>query len=296
MASRSRCVAATMRTSTSISRGRADAREALASRARAAARPARPAKLADLVEEHGAAVALLEDALLDRVGARERALLVAEQRALDQVGGQRRAVDDHHALVRARARAVHVARDDLLAGAGLAEDQHGHVVGRDAIGERVERAASTGAWTTGAPSSPVATPRACCTGSLLGGRARGRVRFADQRARRLGGVRKDRDTAVQRAALAEPREPPRHPLGRGAVGLGHQHEHAVWAVHRDAHRPAAARRAPGRPAAHVALVGRDSPPSCSSQRSGANTATTEKVWPKVRARTTSSSSRLASWS
>ena len=59
------------------------------------------------------------------VGAGERALLVAEQLALEQVLGQRGAVLADEELVAPRALIVHGRGDELLAGAGLALDEHG---------------------------------------------------------------------------------------------------------------------------------------------------------------------------
>jgi hypothetical protein len=55
-------------------------------------------QLADLVEEQGAAVGLLEFAEVFVVGAGEGPLFVAEQDRLDQVGGQGTAVDGHEGL------------------------------------------------------------------------------------------------------------------------------------------------------------------------------------------------------
>ena len=80
--------------------------------------------VADLVEEQRAAIGELElaAALLGRAG--ERALLVAEQLALDQLGRDRRAVELHERPVLALGVLVHRARDELLAGAVLAGDQH----------------------------------------------------------------------------------------------------------------------------------------------------------------------------
>src|SRR5439155_22887477 len=78
----------------------------------------------DLVEEQGAAVGELEAALLPPRRAGERALLVAEQLRLEQRLGQRRTVlrDERPAAPR-RAR-VDRARDELLARAALALDEH----------------------------------------------------------------------------------------------------------------------------------------------------------------------------
>ena len=85
------------------------------------------AHVADFVEEQRAAVGLLEaaDALL--VGAGERALLVTEQLGLEQVLLQRRAVHLDEVARRAMRVVVDRAGDELLAGAGLAADQHRRV-------------------------------------------------------------------------------------------------------------------------------------------------------------------------
>src|SRR5690606_28839692 len=91
------------------------------------------AQLADLVEEERAAVGELEPAALALGRTRERALLVAEQLALEQLLAQRRAVDRHERLRRARAPGVNRARRDLLAGAALAEQQHGGSGARDLV-------------------------------------------------------------------------------------------------------------------------------------------------------------------
>ena len=88
-------------------------------------------QLADLVEEQRAAVRQLEAALVlaDRAG--ERALLVAEQLALDEAGGDRGAVHLDEQALAPRAGLVDRARDQLLAGAGLARDEDGGVRARD---------------------------------------------------------------------------------------------------------------------------------------------------------------------
>ena len=80
--------------------------------------------LADLVEEQRAAVGQLETALPPIGRAGERALLVAEDLALEQRLGNRRAVDRHKRKRRARAELVDRLRDQLLAGARLAGDEH----------------------------------------------------------------------------------------------------------------------------------------------------------------------------
>src|SRR4030095_3620207 len=79
--------------------------------------------LADLVEEQGAPVGQLHQALLRRLGVGERALLVAEQLALEQGLGDGRAVDFHEGRVPSRALVVEAPGDELLAGAALTVDQ-----------------------------------------------------------------------------------------------------------------------------------------------------------------------------
>ena len=83
--------------------------------------------VADLVEKQRAAVGQLEAALLPRLRAGERALLVAEQLGLDQALGQRRAAHLDERLLGAQRVVVDRVRDELLAGARLAADQHRRV-------------------------------------------------------------------------------------------------------------------------------------------------------------------------
>ena len=91
------------------------------------------AHVADFVEEDRAAIGLLElaDLLLGRAG--ERPLLVAEELRLDQLLGNRRAVDLDEPLAAPQAVAVDRARDELLADAALALQQHGRVGRRRAL-------------------------------------------------------------------------------------------------------------------------------------------------------------------
>ena len=85
------------------------------------------AHVADFVEEQRAAVGLLEaaDALL--VGAGERALLVSEELGLEEVLLERGAVHLDEVARGAQRVVMDGARDELLAGAGLAADEHGRV-------------------------------------------------------------------------------------------------------------------------------------------------------------------------
>src|SRR5678815_4391417 len=83
--------------------------------------------------EQRAAVGRLELALLVRDRAGERALDVAEQLALEQVLWNRPAVDRDEWLAVAGRAVVDLARDQLLAGAGLAGDQHRDVGRRDLL-------------------------------------------------------------------------------------------------------------------------------------------------------------------
>ncbi|OGL00334.1 MAG: hypothetical protein A3E31_01655 [Candidatus Rokubacteria bacterium RIFCSPHIGHO2_12_FULL_73_22] len=93
-------------------------------------------EVGDLVEEQRAAVGQLEAALLAPGRTGERALLVAEQLGLEQRLGQRRAVDGHEGPLRARRARVDRLRDQLLARAALALDQHRRRAVRDLLDER----------------------------------------------------------------------------------------------------------------------------------------------------------------
>ena len=99
----------------------------------------RQRQLADLVEEQRAAVRGLDLADHPAVGAGVRAALVAEQLALDERGRQRRAVDVDERRLAARAVDVDRAREQALAGAGLAVEQHGRVGLRRAHDHLVDR-------------------------------------------------------------------------------------------------------------------------------------------------------------
>ncbi|MNR00392.1 hypothetical protein D3C85_1161630 [compost metagenome] len=93
--------------------------------------------VADLVEEQGAAVGLLDQAahaLAARAG--EGARLVAEQLALDQRLRHGGAVDRHERRPGAPAAVVQGARQALLAGAGLAVEQHVERLVAQALGAR----------------------------------------------------------------------------------------------------------------------------------------------------------------
>jgi hypothetical protein len=93
----------------------------------------RERQLTDLVEEDGAAVALLEDADLLGGCPRERALFVPEQLTLGERLGQRGAVEDDQRAGRARRPLMQDRRGQLLAGPGLAAYQHGELGLRQAV-------------------------------------------------------------------------------------------------------------------------------------------------------------------
>ena len=78
----------------------------------------------DFVEEDGPAIGLLELADLLLGGASERPLLVTEELRLDQLLRDRGAVHLDEAVAAPQAVAVDGARDELLAGTALAEQQH----------------------------------------------------------------------------------------------------------------------------------------------------------------------------
>ena len=89
----------------------------------------------DLVQEHRAAAGLLEEPELADRGPREGAPHVAEELGLEQRLRHRAAVDGHERTGCPRARVVHGLGDDLLARAGLAQDQHGRVGWRHPLHE-----------------------------------------------------------------------------------------------------------------------------------------------------------------
>ena len=94
----------------------------------------------DFVEEQRALVRLLEPSLPVADGAGERAAHVAEELRLEQRFGNRAAVERDEPMRAARAVVVDRARDDLLAGAGLAGDEN-RAVGRGDGLEQLEQAA-----------------------------------------------------------------------------------------------------------------------------------------------------------
>ena len=89
----------------------------------------RAVEITDLVEEERAAAGRLDPSRAARGGAREGAALVAEELALKQRRRQRGQVDRDERRRAARRVVVDGARDELLAGAGLAGDQHGRLGG-----------------------------------------------------------------------------------------------------------------------------------------------------------------------
>ncbi len=86
--------------------------------------------VADLVEKQRAAVGLLEAPAPQLIRAGERALLVAEQFRLQQIRSEGGRVECDERFRSARAVTMQRAGDELLAGARLASDQHGHARAR----------------------------------------------------------------------------------------------------------------------------------------------------------------------
>ncbi|MNN13033.1 hypothetical protein D3C81_1260500 [compost metagenome] len=78
----------------------------------------------DLVEEQGAAVGMFQLADALALGAGERAALMTEQLAFEQLLGDRRAVEGDEGLAGPWPEVVQAARDQFLAAAGFAADQH----------------------------------------------------------------------------------------------------------------------------------------------------------------------------
>ena len=133
-AARSRWVAATIRTSTRAPAGRRPACTVALLQGAQDLGLHGERHVADLVQEQRAARRVAEGAGALGRGAGEGAAGVAEQLALEQVGGDRGAVDRDERPARAPAVLVDGARHQLLAGAGLAGDQHGGV----AVGDEAD--------------------------------------------------------------------------------------------------------------------------------------------------------------
>ena len=225
---RSLFVAATMRTSTRIGLPPPTRSISRASIARSSFACASGAEVADLVEKQRAGVRELEpsDAAVRRAG--ERALLVPEHLALDEIARNRRAVHAHERAVASRARAVDRRRDELLARAGFAGDQHARVGRRDARDQSAHARASPELSPIISPPSP----RSCAQ----------RARFAP-RAPQLERRRKREQHALGRQRLLEKVE--------GAeLGRAHGVAQSRAAAHHD-HR--ARRASPPAAASSVAI-------------------------------------------
>ena len=91
------------------------------------------AHFADFVHENRAAVGRFQPAALVAIGAREAAPDVSEQLGLEQGIGHAGAVDADQRRVTPRAALVNDARDDFLADAAFAGDQHLGIAARGAV-------------------------------------------------------------------------------------------------------------------------------------------------------------------
>ena len=91
----------------------------------------------DFIEENCPEVRFLEKSALVGYGPGERALLVPEQFRLEQILRQRAAIDGDERMMLAVAVEVQPTRDQLLAGAAFALDQHGAVGVGDLVDEVV---------------------------------------------------------------------------------------------------------------------------------------------------------------
>src|SRR5262245_28522745 len=84
-------------------------------------------QISDLVEEDGPAMRSLEFADLQLVRAREGAALIPEKLTLQKLARHRSAIDLHEGPGSARGIVVNRTGHQLLTGAGLARDEHGHI-------------------------------------------------------------------------------------------------------------------------------------------------------------------------
>src|SRR5690606_4440705 len=98
----------------------------------------RERQLRDLVEEQGSGGGLLEEAAVRLLGAGEGAAGVAKELALEERVRNAGAVDGDEGGARAARRLVDRAREEPLAGPGLAGEEDGCVDGRGAAAELPE--------------------------------------------------------------------------------------------------------------------------------------------------------------
>ncbi len=89
--------------------------------------------VADFVQKERSVVGQLEAAKFLRDGAGEGAALVAEQLGFEQAGGDCGAIDFDEGAIAARAEIMDGARDEFLARAGFAANQHGGIGGSDGL-------------------------------------------------------------------------------------------------------------------------------------------------------------------
>ena len=99
------------------------------------------AERVDLVEKQRAALGVADDAAAVALGVGEGAAHMAEQFGLDHRIRNRAAVDGDERFAATRAQVMQGARGELLAGAGLAAQQHGGVDGRPLLqpGQRMAK-------------------------------------------------------------------------------------------------------------------------------------------------------------
>ena len=130
---------------------------------------------------------------------------VAEQLGLDQVRRHRGAVEDDEGPLGARRRLVDGARDDVLAAAGLAADEHGQIGRRDAL-EHTEHLAHAHRASDHVAEGVARADRHLFGASLVGEELDTRLAHGDGRAR-VQQALFDHDVAdagaVQRAEIAQ---------------------------------------------------------------------------------------------
>ncbi len=175
--------------------------------------------VADLVEKQRAARGLLETSRMPARGARERADFVAEQFGFEQFGRNRSRVECDERPRRARALAMQRARDELLAGAGFARDQHAEPA-RGYASDRAKQLAHRGTLAN----------ELLLLDRVLGDGRRARPRM-DQRARRG----RDRLIEIERLGQIIERAMPIRSGGRCDVGeRAHDDDRKSRLVQRDA--------------------------------------------------------------
>src|SRR5271154_1620308 len=110
--------------------------------------------VADFIEEEGAALGGLQQALLGLHGSGESAFDVAKELGFDECRNERGTVDGSERLVFAGAGKMNAARDEFLPGSALAKDEHGIFMQADLLDHLIDALHSFGKADEAAEAGP----------------------------------------------------------------------------------------------------------------------------------------------